>query len=366
MANEYNIISDEALDALCGAIKGIANAGEIVDDTGVAMDKTYSSFKIQEELDKKIEGDNVVKKDDIVTVLDDTITDNQVPSGKAVVDELSLKANDSEVVKKTDIVTTIDKTSTNNKVPSAKAVYSVLASSLKSVKIMYFEFLDQFNNTTLGVNSTNTITEVVRAFGNYIINTYGKSQYAILEFSASSSNTVFSQSLFNKIACIGTVRYMPYKHTSRVQVIITNVNNGNSYIGTLNNSDTNDIVWKKLCTTTVADVSETKYSLDTNCDGVYELGDKGTNNCWYAIKNGWCVVQFDLRCLQTMAGYKRVFASLPKPIATIANVFMSNDIVINEGDKPLIVIVEGDGMMKAEGGKLYGRYIGTFSYPVAE
>ena len=52
MANEYNIISDEALDALCGAIKGVANAGEILDDTGVAMDKTYSSFKIQEELDK--------------------------------------------------------------------------------------------------------------------------------------------------------------------------------------------------------------------------------------------------------------------------------------------------------------------------
>ena len=52
MANEYNIISDEALDALCGAIKGIANAGEILDDTGVATNKTYSSFKIQEELDK--------------------------------------------------------------------------------------------------------------------------------------------------------------------------------------------------------------------------------------------------------------------------------------------------------------------------
>ena len=82
MANEYNIISDEALDTLCGAIKGIANAGEIVDDTGVAMDKTYSSFKIQEELDKKID------KDKVVTVLDDTVTDDEVASAKAVYDEL--------------------------------------------------------------------------------------------------------------------------------------------------------------------------------------------------------------------------------------------------------------------------------------
>ena len=124
--------------------------------------------------------------------------------------------------------------------------------------------------------------------------------------------------------------------------------------------------WKIISSTTVADVSKTVYSLDTSCDGVYKKGDTNTDNCWYAIRNGWCIVQIDLRCLQLNAGYICVSTSLPKPIATIANVFMSNDIVINEGDKPLIIIVGGDGVMKAEGGKLGGRYIGTFSYPVAE
>ena len=137
MANEYNIISDEALDTLCGVIKGIANAGEIVDDTGVAMDKTYSSFKIQEELDKKIEGDNVVKKDDIVAVLDDTVTDEQVPSGKAVVDELGLKANASEVVKKTDIATVLDDTVTDEQVPSAKVVYDKISSIMSASPTSY-------------------------------------------------------------------------------------------------------------------------------------------------------------------------------------------------------------------------------------
>ena len=85
MANEYNIISDEALDALCGAIKGVVNAGEILDDTGVATNKTYSSFKIQEELDKKID------KDKVVTVLDDTVTDDEVASAKAVYDSVKDK-----------------------------------------------------------------------------------------------------------------------------------------------------------------------------------------------------------------------------------------------------------------------------------
>ena len=47
-------------------------------------------------------------------------------SGYITSDEVDLKANDSEVVKKTDIVTTIDSSSTDEQVPSAKAVYDGL------------------------------------------------------------------------------------------------------------------------------------------------------------------------------------------------------------------------------------------------
>ena len=52
MANEYKVLTDEALDVLCGAIKNVAGMGEIIDDENVATDKTYSSLKIKEELDK--------------------------------------------------------------------------------------------------------------------------------------------------------------------------------------------------------------------------------------------------------------------------------------------------------------------------
>ena len=353
MANEYNIISDEALDALCGAIKGIANAGEIVDDTGVAMDKTYSSFKIQEELDKKIEGDNVVKKDDIVTVLDDTVTDEQIPSAKVVVDELNTKANDSEVVKKTDIVTTINSTSTDDTVPSTKTVYSVLSSSLKSIKIMYFEFGGDFNYDNLGVNSTNTITEVVRAFANYIKNNYGNNQYVILEFTASSSHSVFSQSLpNNKQACIGSVKYTPWKHTSRVQVILTDVFNGNSYIGTLNNSDTNDIVWKRLCATTVADVSKKNITLSDTTN--YSL-----NNGFYSVKNGMCEVQMSVKCI-TPQTTLTALATLPTPANSTV------DVLFASSNGSFIQATISNGNLYFRNGVAGGVYLVRFVYSVAE
>ena len=47
-----------------------------------------------------------------------------------------------------------------------------------------------------------------------------------------------------------------------------------------------------------ADVPKTDLSLYPNCDGVYKKGDTSLNNCWYAIRNGWCILQIDLRCLQ--------------------------------------------------------------------
>ena len=157
----------------------------------------------------------------------------------------------------------------------------------------------------------------------------------------------------------------PGLYTYKVTAKELNDSNG-SYVCTYRTTSSSWSAWEKVCATTVADVSKTDYSLDTSCDGVYEKGDESINNCWYVIRNGWCIVQIDIRCLQLGGGYKCVFTSLPKPIATMANVIMTNDKEIEEGDKPLIIVIGTDGMMKAEGGKIGGRYIGSFSYPVAE
>ena len=87
----------------------------------IDLDTLTTSFNnLVTSVDKKVD------KDKIVTALDDTVTDEQVPSAKVVVDELNTKANDDKVVKKTDIATIIDLSSTDEQVASAKAVYDRL------------------------------------------------------------------------------------------------------------------------------------------------------------------------------------------------------------------------------------------------
>ena len=81
--------------------------------------------------------ENKIDKDKIVTVLDDTVTDDEVASAKAVVDELGLKANASEVVKKTDIATVLDDTVTDEQVPSAKVVYDKISSIMSASPTSY-------------------------------------------------------------------------------------------------------------------------------------------------------------------------------------------------------------------------------------
>ena len=58
-------------------------------------------------------------KEDIVTTIDSTVTDTQVPSAKVTHNELSKK------VDKTSITTVLDDTVTDEQVPSAKALYDV-------------------------------------------------------------------------------------------------------------------------------------------------------------------------------------------------------------------------------------------------
>ena len=270
--------------------------------------------------------------------------------------------NDSEVLKKTDIATTINSTSTDDTVPSTKTVYSVLASSLKDVKIMFFEFVNQFNCSILGINSSNTITEVVRAFANYIKNNYGIGQYAILEISANSGVSDFTNSLPNKQACIITVKYTPKNQTNRVQVFLTDTINGNSYIGTLNNSDTSDIVWREVCTTTVADI----VNVDVTSSFVTTVAT--INTIAYTIKNGICYVRVNnlkplITCSETIILPKD---TLPKASTSFCYANISS---WSEGGLSTILLqpnTNGSLDLWCNSNALNKAHYGMFSYPVAE
>ena len=82
MTNEFKIISEDALKTLCKAIKKVSTIGEILDDANSVTDKTYSSFEIDKRLNTKID------KTQLTAVLDETVTDEQIPGAKAVYDDL--------------------------------------------------------------------------------------------------------------------------------------------------------------------------------------------------------------------------------------------------------------------------------------
>ena len=81
--------------------------GVQISDNETVEDKTWSSQKTSSKIAEKID------KTNILTTLDDAATDDQVYSAKLVNDELDKKANNDEVLKKTDIVDNLTSTDTD-------------------------------------------------------------------------------------------------------------------------------------------------------------------------------------------------------------------------------------------------------------
>ena len=90
-----SISVQEALDNGAGS----AGDGEIIDDENVATDKTYSSFKIEEELEK-------VKIDDTLTTTDKTIT-GAINEVKASVDGITVPTKTSDLNNDSGFITSI-------------------------------------------------------------------------------------------------------------------------------------------------------------------------------------------------------------------------------------------------------------------
>ena len=121
--------------------------------------------------------DKKVDKADIVDNLTSTDTDKPLSAnqGKVLKDEVDLKANDSDVVKKTDIVTTIDNTSTDDTIPSTKAVYDKINPIvIKSISTSYDSdtienYLETITpNTDVLFVSNSTTGELVTLTGQHL------------------------------------------------------------------------------------------------------------------------------------------------------------------------------------------------------
>ena len=121
--------------------------------------------------------DGKVDNTDIVDNLTSTDTNKPLSAnqGKVLKDEVDKKANDSDVVKKTDIVTTIDNTSTDDTIPSTKAVYDKINPIvIKSISTSYDSdtienYLETITpNTDVLFVSNSTTGELVTLTGQHL------------------------------------------------------------------------------------------------------------------------------------------------------------------------------------------------------
>ena len=251
-------------------------------------------------------------------------------------DDVDLKANDSDVVKKTDISTTIDKTSTDDTVPTNKAVYDNV---IRNSKIKTYTSLA---NIGLPTNRTATLTQ--------IFSTLPDESILIAE-----SKTIIASDLPNDYGMIEIIKL----NISRPSIKFIEKDSGYIHIMGITHDGKPTGNWRKIPTTSVADVPKTRITFSANTN--YE--EKATSiYSNYEVADGICYVLIYAKCLAPTNSWISINNSLPRPKRFV---FKSLNALANATDSLNCTINEG-GTMSLRSGTANGEYITTFSYHVKE
>ena len=236
-----------------------------------------------------------------------------------------------EKVDKTSITTTIDSTSTDTQVPSAKSIYSHTNNSI--VHMTQDEKDKIINKGTYNGASLDDIP-----YENLYTSIYDV-RYNITQ-TPTNYHGVLICKYFNEDFCI--------------QVFISLAKNIHI------RSKMNGIwsTWRKVCTTSVEDIPVTDLTwADTTH---FEVSFTGLN---YQVKNGVCFVNIDMTCNSPInEGYK-----LPITLPTPNTEYVHHRVSSFQQRSSITIAVGNSGTdVIAYGGLKGDRYLGTFSYPVAE
>ena len=308
-----------------------------VGDLNIDLTNYYTKSEVDAELAKKANADEVLKPDAIVSDLT-TTSGSTTLSTAGLQTELDKKANDSDVVKKTDIVTTIDSTSTDGKIPTSLAVRNAILG--KSVT----------NNATYGGDVLYFPCGIYK-----IVNNTVAESLTNLPIAAAGILQILSISSHNNDLSTYTYVYRTYIFIpiGKRDIYIRNISTGS-----IANVFTVDTGWKKVCTTSVADVAETRITFSDNTN--YE--EKATSiYSNYEVADGICYVLIYAKCLAPTNSWISINDSLPRPKRFV---FKSLNALANATDNLNCTINLG-GNMSLRGGTANGEYITTFSYHVA-
>lgn len=275
--------------------------------------------------------DGKVNKTDIVDNLTSTDTDKPLSAnqGKVLKDEVDLKANNSDVVKKTDIVTTIDGTSTDEQIYSAKGIYNSLINKV---------------DKPITLNTADEVNSFDRAYQSFII---GPSVAEAVGLPKAPDSTWF---------CINLSHFKGFKYPSQIAFEYAGIERimyRTAHNGVWHN-------WRKIPTTSVADVPFTKLTLDSS---VFTL--VSSDACLaYSVCNGMCTIVCCGVGLVSV-GNHIVTANIPKPMGGYASNILQVGAGSNIPTTPVFLIADGNGLAILSSTHT-GQFWGTLTYPVAE
>lgn len=351
---------------MAGIIKdGQVYAGKVdIDDNIISSGKTWSSEKIS-----KINVSDAKKVDSKPTYSDGTIT--YVKDGTSYTttnskqwfyylengslkqtifidgEELTIdgaSVNFSEYIKKTSIATTLDSSCTNDQVAGAKDVYDKV---IKDKNLKTYTSLIQ-----LGLTTPITIPEIFNS-----LPSNSKGLFEIVKSKVPDMPNVTGGYALLLIEKLSNGRFNIMLKPSLSQSVAVN----ELYIGQLKGVDGTELTWKRVCTTSVADVprtiitdklASTKVSF-TNSDSYVS----------YYVKNGDCYVTIWSMKILEACSVEVIFKALPKsaigvtrPLCNGMDSFAQIFISPNSSD----IAVNASANLVGKSGYC------SFSYPVAE
>ena len=311
----YLISNGTAYD-IYALIDGVATK---LGDTTIDLSQFYTKEQIDNDFLKKTDADG---KYTTQTSFNNHTSDTDIHTSAT---------EKASYVKKTDITTTIDSSSTNDTVPSARATYESKKSSIVGLECPVDKSPLEFaiENNKVGqilyfYSWENRHADTIYAFSTYISIGHLDSRDISLISIAGVPNS-YAVNKFHNGAWLG---------------------------------------WEIISKSKIADIDKTAIELTDTTH--FEQFDTAVEN-GYQVKNGICYVNLNIKCNSTTINGLNIKFGMPKPNFSIVHGTITPFAPGGTGfKKELTFSINSNGVMTLFGGELGCRYLGTFSYPVAE